>query len=166
MWSPGACGVVEMLVVGVGQSEEDISPSCFGLTLLTLTAWLTPTAASIWKGPQCCAASGGLLPSPFFSLSIFPSCCFSVFAPTISFASEARRFHSIFRGELGDSQTKPFPFQHPPFSEHSLSCTSRPDRGHSRPFSWRFSPGLLLVLQDRLLGRTAWGYFCYCEQPF
>lgn len=41
MWSQGACGrwgVGEVLVVGVGQSKEDISPACSGLTLLTLTA--------------------------------------------------------------------------------------------------------------------------------
>lgn len=41
MWSQGACGrwgVGEVLVVGVGQSKEDISPTCSGLTLLTLTA--------------------------------------------------------------------------------------------------------------------------------
>ena len=41
MWSQGACGrwgVGEVLVMGVGQSKEDISPACSGLTLLTLTA--------------------------------------------------------------------------------------------------------------------------------
>lgn len=41
MWSQGACGgwgVGEVLLVGVGQSKEDISPACSGLTLLMLTA--------------------------------------------------------------------------------------------------------------------------------
>lgn len=61
MWSQGACGrwgVWEVLAAGAGQSKEDIKPSCHGLTLLMLTAWLTPTAAVMWKGPQCCAALG------------------------------------------------------------------------------------------------------------
>lgn len=105
MWSQGACGgwgVGEVLLVGVGQSKEDISPACSGLTLLMLTAWLTPTAAAVWKGPQCCAALGGLLPShPSFVSVFFPSCCFSPFAPTTSFASEARRFHSVREGSGG-----------------------------------------------------------------
>lgn len=104
MWSQGAWGrwgVGEVLVMGVGQSKEDISPACSGLTLLTLTAWLTLTAAVIWKGPQCCAAFGGLLPSHLSFVSVFPSCCFSLFAPTTSFASEARRFHSVREGSGG-----------------------------------------------------------------
>lgn len=43
-------------------------------------------------------------PSPLPSLlcvRFFPSCCFSPFAPTTSFASEARRFHSVREGSGG-----------------------------------------------------------------
>lgn len=85
MWSPGACGrwrVWEVLLVVVGQNEEDISPARSGLALLMLTAWLTPTAAVMWIGPQCCAALGELLSSHSPFVLVFPSCCFSLFAPT------------------------------------------------------------------------------------
>lgn len=83
MWSQGACGrwgVGEVLAEGVGSSKEDISPACTGLTLLKLPAWLTLTAAVIWKGPQFCAALEGFLPShpsfvSVFTLMLFFSLC-------------------------------------------------------------------------------------------
>lgn len=144
MWSQGACGrwrVRDVLVVGVGQSKEDISPACSGLTLLTLTAWLTLTAAVIWKGPQCCAALGGLLPSHPSFVSVFPFMLFFLSLPPPPHLHQRPGGFIVYGREAGDSQTNPLHPTYPPSSKHSLSHPPRPDRGRRRPPAWCSWPG-------------------------
>lgn len=139
MWSQGACGgwgVGEVLLVGVGQSKEDISPACSGLTLLTLTAWLTPTAAAVWKGPQCCAALGGLLPSHPSFVSVFSLHVVFLPLPPPPHLHQRPGGFIVYGREAGDSSTIPLHPTYPPSSERSLSHPPRPDRGRSRPPAW------------------------------
>lgn len=74
-------GILGGAVDGGGQSKDNIRPACSGLTLLTPTAWLTPTSAMICKGLQSSVALEGLIPShssfvpfsPSFFSSLLPS---------------------------------------------------------------------------------------------
>lgn len=100
---------------GAGQSKEDISPACSGLTLLTLTAWLTLTYALVFKDFHWCAALGGLLPSHpcIVSMSPFMLCFFFSIFPSTLFASEARRFESVWKRNGGFPDKTPSSQPHP-----------------------------------------------------
>lgn len=142
MWSQGACGrwrVGEVLVVGAGQSKEDISLACSGLTLLTLTAWLTLTAAVIWKGLQCCAALGARLPSHPSIVSLLSlHVVFLSLPPPPHLHCRHGGFTVVWRG-VWDSPTNLLHPTYPPSCDHSLSSPPRLDRGRSRPpvsYSW------------------------------
>lgn len=106
MWSQGAWGrwgAEEVLTKGVGDSKMDISPACNWPNIVSLSVWLTLTAAIIWKGPQLCAAAR---PSPLPSL-------FCVCFPHMLFFSLSLCLHYLIciRGqevpecmrEMGDS---------------------------------------------------------------
>lgn len=107
-----------LLLGGLGRAKTNIIPTCCGLTLLAQTP--------VIDTHFCCgnhsrgAALGGQIPSLPSFVSIFSCMLFCLFAPSISFASETRRFHRVWNN----------PLPHPTFPAHLLPgslCLIHPD---------------------------------------